>query len=50
MPVVQSSAYVSLETVTLLIRAIANDMIFSQAGEILTDNANFLLPLLNDAL
>jgi len=50
MPVVQSSAYVSLETVTQAIRAIANDMIFSQAGEILTDSANFMLPLLNDAL
>src|ERR1700676_1096957 len=50
MPVLQSSAYVSVESVTTLIRAIANDMIFSQAGEILTDNANFMLPLLNDAL
>lgn len=50
MPVVQSSAYVSVESVTTLIRAIANDMIFSQAGEILTDTANFMLPLLNDAL
>jgi hypothetical protein len=50
MPVLQSSAYVSVESVTTLIRAIANDMIFSQAGEILTDNANFMLPLLNDSL
>lgn len=50
MPVVPSSAYVSLETVTLLIRAIANDMLYSQAGEILTDGANFMLPLINDAL
>lgn len=50
MPVVPSSAYVTLESVMLLIRAIANDMIYSQAGEILTDNANFTLPLLNDAL
>ena len=50
MPVVPNSAYVSMETVTLLIRAIANDMIYSQAGEILTDEANFMLPLLNDAL
>jgi len=49
-PVVQSSAYVSMETVTLLIRSIANDTIFSQSGEILTDNANFMLPLLNDSL
>jgi hypothetical protein len=50
MPVVPDSAYVSLETVTNLIRALANDMIYSQAGEILTDNANFILPLLNDSL
>jgi hypothetical protein len=49
-PVVPSTAYVTMETVTLLIRAIANDMIYSQAGEILTDDANFMLPLLNDAL
>lgn len=39
-----------METVTNLIRAIANDMIYSSAGEILTDTANFMLPLLNDAL
>lgn len=50
MPIPPSSAYTSVETVTLLIRAIANDMIYSQAGEILTDNANFMFPLLNDAL
>lgn len=50
MPIVPNSAYVSIETVTNLIRAIANDMIYSQAGEILTDTANFMLPLLNDAL
>ncbi|MBU6231677.1 hypothetical protein KGP36_03330 [Patescibacteria group bacterium] len=50
MPVIPSSAYVTLETVTTLIRAIANDMLFSSAGEILTDSAAFMLPLLNDAL
>lgn len=50
MPLVESSAYVTVETVTTLIRAIANDMIYSSAGEILTDTANFMLPLLNDAL
>lgn len=50
MPVLPSSAYVSLGTVTTLIRAIANDMIYSPAGEVLTDTANFMLPLLNDAL
>lgn len=50
MPGVPSTAYVTLETVTNLIRAIANDMIYSQAGEILTDSANFMFPLLNDSL
>src|ERR1700680_3071279 len=50
MPVLPSSSYVSIESVTNLIRAIANDMIYSQAGEILTDNANFMFPLLNDSL
>ena len=39
-----------MESVTTLIRALANDMIFSKAGEILTDTSNFLFPLLNDAL
>lgn len=50
MPIIPSSAYVSVESVTLLIRAIANDMIYSQAGEILVDSANFMFPLLNDSL
>lgn len=50
MPIVPSGAYVTVETVTLLLRALANDMIYSQAGEILTDTANFLFPLLNDTL
>ena len=50
MPVAPNSAYVSLETVMNLIRAVANDMIYSSAGEILTDQANITLPLLNDAL
>lgn len=50
MPFVASSAYVSVETITLLIRALANDMIYSQAGEIITDDAPFLFPLLNDSL
>src|SRR5579872_6965043 len=50
MPVIPSSAYVSVESVTNLIRAISNDMIYSQAGEILTDTANFMFPLLNDSL
>jgi hypothetical protein len=49
-PVVPSTAYVTLETVTTLIRAICNDMLYSPAGEILTDEAYFMLPLLNDAL
>lgn len=34
----------------MLIRAIVNDMVFSQAGEILTDTANVEYPLLNDSL
>ena len=50
MPVIPSSAYISVESVTNLIRAIANDMLYSQAGEILTDTANFMFPLLNDSL
>lgn len=40
----------TLETAANLIRAITNDMIFAQAGEVLTDNSNILFPLLNDAL
>lgn len=50
MPIVPNSAYVTLESVSLLIRAIINDMIYSQAGEILTDSANVLFPLMNDSL
>ena len=50
MPVLSTTAYVTLETVLNLIRAIANDQIFSQAGEILTDNASFTFSLLNDSL
>ena len=50
MPVLATTAYLTVESVTNLIRAIANDMIFAQAGEILTDTANFEFPLLNDAL
>lgn len=50
MPVILTSAYVNMQTVMNLIRALANDMIYSQAGEILTDTAFFTLPLINDAL
>lgn len=50
MPVIPSSAYVSLETVTNLVRSISNDTIYSLAGEILTDTANFMFSLLNDSL
>lgn len=50
MPIVPNSAYVTLETVSNLIRAIINDMIYSQAGEILTDSSNVLFPLMNDSL
>lgn len=50
MPVLPSSAYVSVETVANLIRVIANDAIYSQAGEILTDISTLLFPLMNDSL
>lgn len=50
MPAIQDSAYVNVETVNNLIRAMGNDMIFSQAGEVLTDTANFMFILLNEAL
>lgn len=50
MPVIPSSAYVSLESVLNLIRAIVNDQIYSQAGEIFTDSFNPAFFLLNDAL
>jgi hypothetical protein len=33
-----------------LLRVLANDVIFSSAGEILTDTGNILFPLLNDSL
>lgn len=50
MPVLPSSAYVSVETVANLIRVIANDAIYSAAGEILTDVSTLLFPLMNDSL
>lgn len=50
MPGLASSAYLTVETIALLIRVISNDVIFSQAGEILTDTSNPLMPLLNDSL
>jgi hypothetical protein len=50
MPGIGSSAYVTMESLANLIRAINNDMIFSQAGEILTDASNYMFPLANDAL
>lgn len=50
MPIVVSTAYATVESVTNLMRVIANDMIYSTAGEILTDNANFMLATLNDSL
>jgi hypothetical protein len=49
MPVVQSTAYATVESVTQLARALVNDMLISQAGEILTDTAPFTFPLLNSA-
>jgi hypothetical protein len=50
MPVLVSSSYVNVEEIANRIRAIANDMLYSQAGEILTDTGNLLFPLMNDAL
>jgi hypothetical protein len=50
MPILTTSAYVSVAEVMKRIRAIVNDMLYSQAGEILTDTGNLTFPLLNDAL
>lgn len=50
MPVLPSSAYVSVESVFNLARAIINDQIYSPAGEILTDTSNSIFFLTNDAL
>jgi hypothetical protein len=50
MPVIPSSAYVSLESVLNLIRAVSNDQIYSQAGEIFTDTNNSAFSLMNDSL
>lgn len=50
MPIIVSSAYVSIGEVLKLVRTITNDMIYSQAGEILTDTGNLTFPILNDAL
>ena len=50
MPIVPTSAFVSVESVSLLIRAVTNDMVYSQAGELLTDTSNYLFPLINDSL
>lgn len=49
MPVVQSTAYCSVEQVFTLARALVNDMLVDQSGEILTDSAPFMFPLLNSA-
>lgn len=50
MPVLGSSAYVSVESAANLIRAIVGDMIYSSTGEIITDTSPYLLVLLNDTL
>lgn len=50
MPVIDDSAYLTVEQVALLIRALTNDMIFSQAGEIFPDSTPYLFPLVNDSL
>lgn len=49
MPTVQTSAYGTVEGVLNETRAIINDMMFSQAGEILTDTAPFTFLQLNRA-
>src|SRR6185437_10181830 len=49
MPVVQTTAYVSVETALNLARALVNDMMVSTGGEILTDNAPFTFIMLNEA-
>lgn len=49
MPVLPSSAYATVESALILARALVNDMMVSQAGEILTDTAPFTFPMLNNA-
>ena len=49
MPVPQTTAYCSVEQVYALARALVNDMLVDQSGEILTDSAPFMFPLLNSA-
>lgn len=49
MPVLPSSAYTTVESALLTARALINDMMVSQAGEILTDTAYFTFPMLNNA-
>jgi hypothetical protein len=48
-PVVTTTAYGTVEAVLIEARAIVNDMLVSQDGEILTDNAPFTFPMLNRA-
>ena len=50
MPALADSAYVTVENVATLVRALGNDMLFGPAGEVLTDSQPFMLPLLNEAL
>ena len=48
MPIIPTTAYASVEGTLTLARALINDMLVSQAGEILTDNAPFTFPMLNE--
>jgi hypothetical protein len=48
-PILPSSAYGTVEGIFTEARAIINDMMVSQAGEILTDVAPFTFPMLNRA-
>ena len=49
MPVVPSSAYVTVEAVLNLARTLINDALVTIGGEVLTDTAPFTFPMLNSA-
>lgn len=49
MPVLPTTAYGTVEGIFNEARAIVNDMMFSQSGEILTDTSPFTFPMLNRA-
>lgn len=49
MPVLQTTAYGTVEGVLNEVRAIINDMMFNQNGEIFTDTSVFTFPMMNRA-